>query len=205
MEREAAFSKFTNFEGRGFRRNLSLQAPARKVAADHDSVLAQMPSNLFSPKHKKHCFFARLYLMAVHYAGGMKTQAIYYFNPQDYTACKELREVYMNEADGDARRAMLALCIDMAALDAYVTDIEQLAIRHGIDVTTIMTARPFSPRSASFRLPPRISPEKGLSRLPPEVEWADEVRRRMQAWTGHQSSPARTTEFGVPQLIEPAS
>jgi hypothetical protein len=47
----------------------------------------------------------------------MQKQATYYFNPQDYTACKELREAYMNETDGDARRAMLALCIDMAALD----------------------------------------------------------------------------------------
>jgi hypothetical protein len=83
MERALAFSKLTNFEGRGFRRNLSLQAPARKVAADHDSVLVQMPSNLFSAKHKKHSFFARLYLMVVHYARGMKRQATYYFNPQD--------------------------------------------------------------------------------------------------------------------------
>jgi len=135
----------------------------------------------------------------------MKKRAIYYFNPQDYAACKELREAYMNEADGDARRAMLALCIDMAALDAYVTDVEQLAIRHGIDVTTIMAVRPCSPRSPGFRLPPRISPEKGPSKLSPEDEWADEVRRRIQAWTGHQSSPARSTEFGVLRLIEPAS
>jgi hypothetical protein len=135
----------------------------------------------------------------------MQKQAIYYFNPQDYTACKELREAYMNEADGDARRAMLALCIDMAALDAYVTDVEQLAISCGADVTMIRSARPCSPKSPGFRLPPRIRPEKGHATLPPEVDWADEVRRRVQAWTGHQSSATLPTDFGVLRLIEPTS
>ncbi|PWB84506.1 MAG: hypothetical protein C3F11_00920 [Methylocystaceae bacterium] len=135
----------------------------------------------------------------------MKNRAVYYFNPQDYSACKELRQAYLNEADGDAYRAMLALCIDMAALDAYVSDIEQWALRRGMDITTASTLRPCSPRTPGFRLPPRISRENGSSKRPPEAEWADEVRRRLQAWTGRGSSSTVNVDFGFPYAVESAS
>lgn len=132
----------------------------------------------------------------------MQKHATYYFNPQDYTACKELREAYINEADGDVRRALLAMCIDMAALEAYVADVEELAVSNGADFESLTAVRPCSLKTSGFRLPPRIQPEKRNTVLPPEAEWADEVRRRLQAWTGHQPSPAQRNEYGVFRLIE---
>lgn len=121
----------------------------------------------------------------------MKSRAIYYFDPQDYVACKELRQAYLSEVDGDSHRAILAICIDMVALDAYLTDLEQWVASQGMDIAMVSAMRPCSPRSPCLRLLSESELRSGSSKCLPEPEWVDELRRRLQAWTGRWPSSVR--------------
>ena len=72
----------------------------------------------------------------------MTNSATTYFTHQDFIASKGLRDAYLSEADNDPSRAVLAACIDMAALKAYVASVEEMAAEQGIDLGQIIASRP---------------------------------------------------------------
>lgn len=86
----------------------------------------------------------------------MTNTATTYFTHEDYIASRAARDAHLKEADGDTSRAIRAACIDMAALKAYVEEIEPLAIQLGAHIEDISTARPV-PLDAPQRIAPNLS------------------------------------------------
>ncbi len=96
----------------------------------------------------------------------MMNNATTYFTHEDYIASKAARDAYLKEADGDASRAILAACIDMAALKAYVEDMEALAIQLGANIEDISTARPV-PLDTPQRIASKLSDALNRARQKP--------------------------------------
>lgn len=67
-----------------------------------------------------------------------------YFSHHEFVSSKALRDAYVKEAGGDAGRAVVFACIDMAALKAYVQDVEACAADLGANIEHITAARPVS-------------------------------------------------------------
>jgi hypothetical protein len=67
-----------------------------------------------------------------------------YFTHQEFISSKALRDAYVKDAGGDASRAILFACIDMAALKSYVRDVEARAVQLGASHEDITASRPVS-------------------------------------------------------------